>query len=91
LLSIQTKHWKLSRKDSFVTEGFNNWKKKERIGCHVEAKNSAQNQARQRCEALLKYKQSIITFFDKQLDKQKMLYRTCLNASVDCVRFLQQQ
>ena len=33
----------------------------------------------------------MITFFDKQLDQQKMVYKTHLNASVDCVRFLQQQ
>jgi hypothetical protein len=75
--------------DSFVTEGFSNWKEKERIEVHVGAHNSAHNQARQRCEALLNHTQSIITFFDKQSDQQKMLYKTRLNASVDCVRFLQ--
>jgi hypothetical protein len=57
----------------------------------VGAHNSAHNQARRRCEALLNQKQSIITFFDKQSDQQKMEYRTRLNASVDCIRFLQQQ
>ena len=77
--------------DSFVTEGFSNWKKKERIEIHVGAHNSAHNQARQRCEALLNHAQSIITFFDEQSDQQKMIYRTRLNASIDCVRFLQQQ
>jgi hypothetical protein len=40
---------------------------------------------------LLNQKQSIITFFDKQSDQQKWEYRTRLNASVDCIRFLQQQ
>jgi hypothetical protein len=39
---------------------------------------------------LLNKKQSIITFFDKQLDQQKREYRTRFNASVDCIRFLQQ-
>ena len=77
--------------NSFVTEGFSNWKKKERIEIHVRAHNSAHNQARQKCEALLNHTQSIITFFDKQSDQQKMLYRTRLTASVDCVHFLQQQ
>jgi len=40
---------------------------------------------------LLNQKQSIITFFDKQSDQQKMKYRTRLNASVDCIRILHQQ
>jgi hypothetical protein len=40
---------------------------------------------------LLNHKQSIITFFDKQSDQQKRDFRTRLNASVDCIRFLQQQ
>ncbi|XP_059441556.1 uncharacterized protein LOC132173901 [Corylus avellana] len=77
--------------ETFVTEGFSNWKKKEKFEGHVGAHNSAHNQARQKCEALLNHKQSIITFFDKQSDQQKMIYRTRLNASVDCIRFLQQQ
>jgi len=77
--------------DSFVTEGFKNWKKKDKLQSHVGAHNSAHNQARRRCEALLNQKQSIITFFDKQSDQQKRDYRTRLNASVDCIRFLQQQ
>jgi hypothetical protein len=77
--------------DSFVTEGFSNWKKKKKIEGHVGAHNTAHNQARRKCEALLNHKQSIITFFDKQSDQQKIVYKTCLNASVDCVRFLQQQ
>jgi hypothetical protein len=32
-----------------------------------------------------------MTYFDKQSDKQKTKYRTRLNASVDYIRFLQQQ
>ncbi|XP_062147772.1 uncharacterized protein LOC133856740 [Alnus glutinosa] len=46
--------------------------------------------ARRRCETLLNQKQSIITFFDKQSDQRKREYRTRLNASVDCICFLQQ-
>jgi acyl-coenzyme A synthetase/AMP-(fatty) acid ligase len=57
------------------------------VGTH----NSAHNQARRRYETSLNKKQSIITFFDKQSDQQKMEYRTHLNASVNCIRFLQQQ
>jgi hypothetical protein len=77
--------------DSFVTEGFKNWKKKYKLQNHVGAHNSAHNEAQRRCEVLLNQKQSIITFFDKQLDQQKREYRTRLNALVDCIRILQQQ
>ena len=55
---------------------------------HVGAHTSAHNQTRQRCEALLNQKQSILTFFDEQSDQYKMEYRTRLNASIDCIRFL---
>ena len=82
---------KQARGDSFVTKGFSKLKKKEKIEGHVGAHNSAHNQARRKCEALLNHKQSIITFFDKQSDQQKIVYKIRLNASVDCVRFLQQQ
>jgi hypothetical protein len=77
--------------DLFVTEGFKIYKKKDKLQNHVGTHNSAHNQARRKCEALLNQKQSIITFFDKQSDQQKMKYRTRLNASVDCIRFLLQQ
>jgi hypothetical protein len=73
----------------FIIEGFSNWKKKEKIEGHVEAHSSAHNQARRKYEDLLNQKQNIIIFFDKQSYK-KMEYRTHLNASVDCIRYLQQ-
>jgi hypothetical protein len=57
----------------------------------VVAYNSAHNQAQRKCEALLNHKKNIITFFDKQLDQQKIVYKTRLNSSVDFVCFLQQQ
>jgi hypothetical protein len=40
---------------------------------------------------LLNHKQSIIIFFDKQSYQQKIVYKIRFNASVDCIRFLQQQ
>ena len=58
---------KQARGDSYVTEWFNNWKKKEKIEGHVAAHNSAHNKAQQKCEALLNHKQSII--FDNQSDQ----------------------
>jgi hypothetical protein len=36
-------------RDSFVTEGFKNWKKKDKLQNYIGAHNSAHNQARRRC------------------------------------------
>ncbi|KAK9994738.1 hypothetical protein SO802_024441 [Lithocarpus litseifolius] len=77
--------------DSFVTERFRNWKKKEKLQNHVGDHSSAHNIAQRKCEALLNQRQSIQTVINKQSDVEKMEYWTRLNASVDCICFLQWQ
>jgi hypothetical protein len=72
-------------------KGFVIGKIKKKIKGHMGAHGSAHNEAHGKCVALLNHKQSIITFFDKQSNKQKIEYKIRLNASVDCIRFLQQQ
>ncbi|XP_077251302.1 uncharacterized protein LOC143890485 [Tasmannia lanceolata] len=54
--------------DSFIIEGFKNWKKKEKLEKHVGGHNSAHNQARQKCEDLMKQSQNIQTMINKQSD-----------------------
>jgi hypothetical protein len=54
------------------------------VGDHT----NAHNQTRRICEVLLNKKQNILTFFYKQSNQQKKEYRTRLNASIDCIRFL---
>ena len=72
--------------DSFVIEGFRNWKrKKEKLQNHVGDHNNAHNIAERKCEALLNQRQSIQTFINKQSDVEKREYQTRLNASVDCI------
>ncbi|XP_016172802.1 zinc finger MYM-type protein 1-like [Arachis ipaensis] len=46
--------------DAFVTNGFSNWKTRERLQTHVGIHDSAHNQAWRKCEALMKPKQHII-------------------------------
>jgi hypothetical protein len=77
--------------DSFVTKGFTAWNKKERLDTHVGGCNSSHNQAFKKCEDLMKQKQSIGTAFDKQSEQIKSEYRTRLNATIDCVRWLLRQ
>ena len=74
--------------DSFVSEGFSNWKKKERFNIHVGGPFTAHNQAWRKCEVLLNQKQHIETILSKQSNQVRSEYRICLNASIDCVRFL---
>ncbi|XP_028111772.1 zinc finger MYM-type protein 1-like [Camellia sinensis] len=77
--------------DSFVGEGFSNWKEKEKIQTYVEGPNSAHNQTLSKCQDLLNQNQYIETIFFKQSDQARIEYRTHLNSSVDCVKFLLRQ
>ncbi|KAJ9556827.1 hypothetical protein OSB04_011441 [Centaurea solstitialis] len=74
--------------DAFITKGFYNWAKKERLSLHVGEVNSFHNHAQWRCEALLQQKQSILIAFHKQIEKEKTEYGMRLNASVDACRLL---
>jgi hypothetical protein len=51
--------------DSFVGDGFSNWKKKERFHLHIGKSNSSHNAARIKCENLMNYKQSIMTLLSE--------------------------
>jgi hypothetical protein len=78
--------------DSFVGEGFSNWKKKEeRFDLHIGQSSSYNNAARIKCENLMNEKQSIITLLSEQTVKSQSDYRTRLNASIECARFLLHQ
>ncbi|KAI0510290.1 hypothetical protein KFK09_010891 [Dendrobium nobile] len=78
--------------DTFVGEGFKNWKRKEKLLSHVGDHNSVHNKARHKCEALMKHQEhSISALWSSKEEKQKKEYRTMLTAAVDCVRFLIRQ
>ncbi|XP_059658681.1 uncharacterized protein LOC132305013 [Cornus florida] len=77
--------------DSFVSEGFLNWKKKDRLQIHVGGPNSAHNQAWNQYEALKNQNQHIQTIIVKQSDQTRIDYRKRLTASIDCIRYLLEQ
>ncbi|KAJ0968084.1 hypothetical protein J5N97_025001 [Dioscorea zingiberensis] len=77
--------------DSFVSKGFSNWKKKEKIQIHVGGPDSAHNYAWNKCSILMNQKQHIVTFLHNQSNKDQVEYRIRLGASVDCARFLLRQ
>ena len=74
--------------DTFIMEGFSNWKKKERFDLHVGGVNSAHNQSLGNCLALMNEKQQIQVSFVKYSDQARKEYRIRLTASLDCVRLL---
>ena len=71
--------------------GFTAWNKHERLVVHVGAPNSTYNQAWNKCQDRMKQKQHIRSVFCKQFEQAKIEYRTCLNASIHCKRFLLHQ
>ncbi|XP_057471076.1 uncharacterized protein LOC130759880 [Actinidia eriantha] len=77
--------------DTFVGEGFRDWKRKKRLTEHVGKHNSIHNQCLRACEDLMKPSQHIEVCFSTQSDQARVDYRTRLTASVDCIRFLLRQ
>ncbi|KAI3750696.1 hypothetical protein L2E82_21445 [Cichorium intybus] len=75
-------------RDAFVTEGFNSWSKKEALRIHVGNIESLHNKARQKCEFLMKEKQSINVAFKKQTEVEESNYKLRLRASIGACRFL---
>lgn len=69
LLSFRPDNGEQRDGDFFITEGFTNWKKKEKLKVHVGMSNSAHNQAYRKSQDLLNQKKLIQTFFYKQSDQ----------------------
>nr|KAJ0217053.1 hypothetical protein LSAT_V11C300152970 [Lactuca sativa] len=72
--------------DNFVKSGFKAWNRKSGIDNHKEG--TPHTIAVQICQSLMNQRQSITSAFEKQTTLQEKEYRTRLNASIDCVRFL---
>ncbi|XP_048617357.1 zinc finger MYM-type protein 1-like [Brassica napus] len=78
--------------DAFMKEGFNNWKKPERLLTHMDKPpSSCHIIAAQKCEDLMNQHQSILHALFKQDDKAENEYHIRLNASIDASRFLLRQ
>ncbi|CAN1149252.1 Zinc finger MYM-type protein 1 [Linum perenne] len=62
--------------------------KKNRLDVHVGGPSSAHNSALRKYEDLMKQSQSIQVAFCRQSDEAKKDYRTRLEASLNCIKFL---
>ncbi|RWR90617.1 zinc finger MYM-type protein 1-like protein [Cinnamomum micranthum f. kanehirae] len=69
------KDYEHARHDAFITQGFRNWRKKERIGDHVGGPKSAHNQAYEKCQNLLNQKQHIETIIVQQSNQARTEYQ----------------
>ena len=75
--------------DAFTGVGFNNWKKaKERFNLHIGPVGSVHNQAREVAYNLMHQTTHIETVVIKKTNQARTAYRTCLNASLKCTRYL---
>ncbi|XP_048623985.1 uncharacterized protein LOC106393621 [Brassica napus] len=77
--------------DTFVSTGFSSWNKVDSFSKHVGDHSSFHNDAKNKCEDLMRQGQSIKHALHKQTDIVKSDYRIRLGASIDvCRHFLHQ-
>ncbi|CAN6578228.1 unnamed protein product [Malus baccata var. baccata] len=78
--------------DGFTGDGFKTWKKgRERFKMHVGPVGSVHNKARETATNLMNQATHIETAVSKHSDQARKAYRTCLNASIKCTKFLLRQ
>ncbi|KAK8652901.1 hypothetical protein V6N13_126924 [Hibiscus sabdariffa] len=77
--------------DTFVVDGFKNWKDKSSLQLHVGGPNSAHNVAWRKCEPLMNQRQHVEIVITKQSNQAKQEYHTHLTVAADCIRFLLRQ
>ena len=78
--------------EAFTGDGFRTWKKgRERFKMHVGPVGSVHNKAREAATNLMNQATHIETAVSKHSDQARKAYRTCLNASIKCTKFLLRQ
>ncbi|XP_076932931.1 uncharacterized protein LOC143598651 [Bidens hawaiensis] len=68
-------------KGTYISQGYNNWKKPENLTKHEGDVNSLHNKCLKKCDDLVNEKQSIGAAFGKGNEKQRYEYRLRLGAS----------
>ncbi|KAK4259584.1 hypothetical protein QN277_005900 [Acacia crassicarpa] len=78
-------------RDSFVGEGFSNWKDKQRLLKHIGKVGSTHNLCVIAAKNLMNQNQHIDIVMSNISDKAKQDYRIRLNGSIRCIRYLIRQ
>ncbi|CAL8161457.1 unnamed protein product [Prunus armeniaca] len=74
---------------AFTGDRFKKWKKgRERFKMHVGPVESVHNKVREATTNLMNQNTYIETAVNKHSDQARKAYRTCLNASIKCTKFL---
>ncbi|XP_059285124.1 uncharacterized protein LOC132038477 [Lycium ferocissimum] len=77
--------------EAFSSIGFKSWHKKKRLDTHVGELNSDHNQAKKKCEDLMRQEQSIQVVFVNPDNKTKLEHRIRSKASIEVVRLFLNQ
>ncbi|KAG5598609.1 hypothetical protein H5410_029979 [Solanum commersonii] len=77
--------------ETFSSIGFRSWHKKKRLDTHIGKSNSVHNQAKKKCEDLMRQEQSIQAAFVKLSNQTKLEHKIRLKASIEVARLLLNQ
>ncbi|KAH0739753.1 hypothetical protein KY290_038458 [Solanum tuberosum] len=77
--------------ETFSSIGFRSWHKKKRLDTHIGKSNSVHNQAKKKCEYLMRQEQSIQAAFVKLSNQTKLEHKIRLKASIEVARLLLNQ
>ncbi|KMZ73174.1 hypothetical protein ZOSMA_151G00050 [Zostera marina] len=77
--------------DTFVTVGFRNWKKPDKLLEHVGLVDSSHNKAWEKYQNMRKAKHQLEPILEKQTISEDINYRMRLTASLDAIRYLLNQ
>ncbi|KAH0746043.1 hypothetical protein KY285_007700 [Solanum tuberosum] len=77
--------------ETFSSIGFMSWHKKKRLDTHIGKSNSVHNQAKKKCEDLMRQEQSIQAAFVKLSNQTKLEHKIRLKASIEVARLLLNQ
>ncbi|XP_049407843.1 uncharacterized protein LOC125871294 [Solanum stenotomum] len=77
--------------ETFSSIGFRSWHKKKRLDTHIGKSNSVNNQAKKKCEDLMRQEQSIQAAFVKLSNQTKLEHKIRLKASIEVARLLLNQ
>ncbi|XP_057787724.1 uncharacterized protein LOC131004971 [Salvia miltiorrhiza] len=77
--------------DAFISGGFSTWRKKDRLRDHVGEVNSDHNKCRLACQDLMNQAQHIEVTLSRVSKQSQIDYRSRLDASIKCLRYLLMQ
>ncbi|KAH0768458.1 hypothetical protein KY285_004329 [Solanum tuberosum] len=77
--------------ETFSSIGFRSWHKKKRLDTPIGKSNSVHNQAKKKCEDLMRQEQSIQATFVKLSNQTKLEHKIHLKASIEVARLLLNQ